>query len=492
MRLITLLITSILLVWLAVAALVFFVARHEVEEVYDANLAQNARIVQALLLHEAEEEKKIQQQIREVMEELKTKQLATFPRLAALLDKYTTDPGKERIELVEAVQEAAHDYDSRQFFVARYADGSILMNSRSAPTAAVAGDGLADSHDGERRWRTYSLSDEPSGFVVQVGEALDLRRELVSHITGNTLMPLLAALPLIGLLVWFSVGGSLASLQQVAKSVALRAPGATEPIDIGNSPKEIESLLHALNALFGRVAAAINRERQFTADAAHELRTPLAALKTHLQVARAQSAEPKTICSLDQALEGVDRATHSVEQLLLLARADATQVKSMLTKVVDLRELSVTVVSTFSQQAVDRGIDLGVQAPQRVMMAGDMTALEIMLRNLVDNALRYTPAGGEVTVSAGMGEMGAWIEVADDGVGVTAEERDKILQRFHRGSKEQTLGANGSGLGLSIVQRIVDLHAASIKIADGLNGKGLSVRIQFSDASDAPRYPVSG
>jgi len=483
LRLLTLLITSTLLVWLAVAALVFYVAGHEVEEVYDANLAQNARILQALLLHEAEEEKEIEQQIHEVMEELEAKHLASSPRLAALLSKYTVDPGKERIELVESVQGAASEHDSRQFFVARYADGSVLMSSHSAPSIAGSGDGLADSYVGEHGWRTYRLTDQQSGFVVQVGEELDLRRELVGHITRNTLMPLLLALPLIGLLIWFAVGRSLASLQHVATSVAQRAPGATDPIDIDNSPREIESLLSALNSLFARVAAAINRERQFTADAAHELRTPLAALKTHLQVARARSAEPKTIHSLDQALTGVDRATHSVEQLLLLARADASQRNTMLSKVVDLRELAVVVVSAFSQHAVDRGIDLGVQAAYGVSVTGDRTALEIMLRNLVDNALRYTPAGGMVTVSTGKAETDVWLEVADNGIGVDTEEREKILQRFHRGSKEQTLGAKGSGLGLSIVQRIADLHGAIIVIADGLDGKGLSVRVQFKGAS---------
>lgn len=163
----------------------------------------------------------------------------------------------------------------------------------------------------------------------------------------------------------------------------------------------------------------------------------------------------------------------------------------MLTTAIDLRDLAVAVVSTFSQQAVDHNIDLGVQAPSGVSVTGDPTALEILLRNLVDNALRYTPAAGMVTVSAGAGQSGAWLEVADDGVGVAADERSKILQRFHRGSKEQTLGAKGSGLGLSIVQRIADLHGARVEIDDGLNGKGLSVRVLFRNATDTREQAFS-
>ena len=482
LRLISILISTILLVWLAVALLVYFVAEHEVEEVFDANLAQNAYILQALLFHEFEEQKEIEGQIHEVMEELGAQGLAAYPRLAALINEYLTDPGKEKIELIEAIKGAGRQYDSGPVFIARYADGSVMMSGGPAPDIPMSADGFANFRQGDQTWRTYSVTEKESGFVVQVGEALAGRRELVGYITRNTLTPLLLALPIIGILIWAAVGHALASLQRVVKSVSMRAPEAIDPIDDKETPSEIESLLIALNSLFERVAAAIKRERLFTADAAHELRTPLAALKTHLQVARAQSPETATRHSLDQALDGVDRATHSVEQLLLLARVDAKQAKEMVNIPVNLRDVAVQIVSALSQQAVDRNIDLGVDAPPEVMVSGDTTALLMMLRNLVDNALRYTPVGCVVTVSVGSGESSRWIEVADNGVGVAPEEREKILNRFHRGTADKTLAAKGSGLGLSIVQRIADLHSAKIQINDGLNGKGLSVKIVFTRA----------
>lgn len=262
----------------------------------------------------------------------------------------------------------------------------------------------------------------------------------------------------------------------------MRAPDALDPIGDVDMPQEIHSLLIALNQLFGRVRSAIRRERQFTADAAHELRTPLAALKAHLQVARAQSREPSTRASLDQALEGVDRATHSVEQLLTLARADAEQTKALVNAPVNLRDVVVGVVSSLSQQAFDRDIDLGVDATEDASVRGDAKALHLMLRNLVDNAVRYTPMGGIVTVCVGSGPDGAWVEVVDDGIGVAIEEREKIFNRFHRGASERAIGTNGSGLGLSIVKQIADLHGARIALGEGLNGKGLGVKVTFAPA----------
>ena len=480
LRLIAMLVPAILLVWLIVLLLVYLAAKHEIEEVFDADLARNARILQTLLLHEVEEEKEIELKVHKVMEEIGSEGIASYPYLATLLDEYLVEAGKEQIELAEAARGAGRQYTSGPVFIARYRDGTVMMRDASVPDIPLSADGYVDIQQGGQAWRTFSLTEKMSGLVVQVAEDLVIRRELVGYITRNTLTPLLLALPIIGIIIWAVVGQALSSLQRVARSVSMRTPDAIEPINAEGAPSEIESLLIALNDLFRRVGAAIKRERQFTADAAHELRTPLAALKTHLQVARTQSSEAKTQHSLDQALDGVDRATHSVEQLLLLARADAAQARAMVNAPVNLRDIVVQVVSAFSQQAIDRDIDLGVEVPGDILVPGDAAALQMMLRNLVDNAVRYTPSGGEVTVSIGAKDNSRWIEVMDNGVGVAVDERENILHRFHRGEREQAMGATGSGLGLSIVQRIADLHGARIQITDGLNGQGLSVKVIFT------------
>ena len=485
LRLITMLLAAVLLVWLAVVLLVYSKAVHEVEEVYDANLAQSAHILQAMLRHEVEEGEEIEAKIHAVIEELGQQGASAYPRLVGLLQDYLTKGGKEQISLFDAADAVGHRYVSGPVFIARYRDGTLMMRGGAAPEIPRLADGFADVDHAGEHWRFYQLTEKMSDLTVQVGERQALRTELVSYITRNTLMPLLLALPAMGILIWIVVGRALISLQRVADSVSKRAPDAMEPIDGRDSPREIEGLLTALNALFQRVAAALKREREFTADAAHELRTPLAALKTHLQVARTQTAERKTEISLDRALDGVDRATHSVEQLLALARADAIEAGKMVKSAVDLRDLAVAVVSLFSQQAVDRQIDLGVDAPSRIWVLGDVTLLQMLLRNLVDNALHYTPAGGVVTVTIGSDADGAWLEVVDDGIGVASEEREKIFNRFHRGPEVQTSDVKGSGLGLSIVRRIADLHGAGISVDDGLNGQGLSVRIDFLSRKSA-------
>ena len=274
-------------------------------------------------------------------------------------------------------------------------------------------------------------------------------------------------------------------LHRVAKEVAQRAPDCLEPISDEDTPHEVHSLLTALNQLFQRVADAIQRERRFTADAAHELRTPLAALKTHLQVARNHSKDAATRRSLDQALTGVDRATHSVVQLLTLARADANRRQMLVNARVDLREIATEVVSAFSQKAIDNDIDLGLDAPVSVFVNGDTTSLQILSRNLVDNAIRYTQSGGAVTVSVKRLKDHPILSVADNGRGIAETEHQNIFNRFYRGSEEHTNGTIGSGLGLSLVQQIVELHNATLDLGKGLNNSGFGIAVKFPGVSPA-------
>ena len=478
-RLLAMLVSAILAVWLVALLLVHQVAQHEVKEVFDADLARSARILQTILLHEVVEEQQMASKALEVADELGEDGLRAYPVLAGLLRQYADRGSRERLEFARATEDVQPHYGAGLAFVARYGDGSEMLRDHSAPDIPPQPDGFAVLELGDEQWRIFTLSDRPTGFVVQVGEMLRFRDELVRYITRNTLAPLLLAVPVLALLIWAGVGRAMAPLQRVAEQVSRRAPDALQPIDAADTPREIHGLAVALNRLLGRVDAAISRERLFTADAAHELRTPLAGLKTHLQVARSQTVEPAMRKTLDQALDGVNRATHSVEQLLLLARADSTQIQVRGDAAVNLRDIVVQVVSALSQQAFERGIDLGVDAPVDVMVRGDLAALQMMIRNLVDNAVRYTPVGGKVTVGVGAAENGAWLEVADSGPGIAVAERERVFDRFHRGRGEQAMGTTGSGLGLSIVKRVAVMHGASIEMGSGLNGGGLGVRVRF-------------
>lgn len=478
-RLLLMLISALLLVWLIVVLLVYRAAQHEVEEVFDADLARSASILQALLLHEIDEEQEMSLKVRVIVAELGSDGVARYPQLAGILQNYRDLEAEERLELVRSAQDAGHRYGEGLVFVARYADGRVLLRDSRAPEIPETEPGYGDLRIGKHDWRIFALRDDRSGLLVQVGERQAFRAELVRYITRNTLTPLLVALPVLALMIWVVVGRALAPLQQVAREVSRRAPEALQAIDDRGTPREIHGLVLALNKLFERVDNALARERQFTADAAHELRTPLAALKTHLQVAHGNSAEQATRSSLKQALTGVDRATHSVEQMLTMARADADKARDMINAEVDLRAVAVAVVSDMSQLAYERDIDLGVESSEPALVHGDEAALQVLLRNLVDNALRYTPSGGSATVTVGKDAAGPFIRVADSGKGIPEAERATLFNRFHRGAGEQAAGTSGSGLGLSIVQRIAHLHGATVTLGEGINGNGLVVTVSL-------------
>lgn len=478
-RLLTSLMLTILITWLVVLLLVFASARHEVEEVFDADLARSAHVLQALLLHEVEEEQLVDKQAKLVMAEVGSDELSHYPALAAILAGYLDRSGLEQLEFKDLAEEYTHKYESKLTFVARYSDGTVMLRSNGAPDVAPGSKGYLDIIENGTKWRVFSLHDPVTGLNVQVGESAEIRRDLVRYITRGTLTPLIVAFPILALLIWLAVGRGMRPLHRVATEVARRAPDSLEPISDHGAPREIRSLLLALNQLFQRVGDVIQRERQFTADAAHELRTPLAALKTHLQVARNGSRDTATRQSLDHALTGVDRATHSVEQLLALARADAGQRRMLVHARVDLREIAMGVVSALSQEALDQEIDLGLDAAASLYVNGDLTSLQILLRNLVDNAIRYTQRGGTVTVAVELLEDHPTLEVADNGPGITVTERQKVFTRFHRGPEEQARGTTGSGLGLSLVQRIAELHGAELNLGKGIDGAGLGIAVRF-------------
>jgi two-component system sensor histidine kinase QseC len=481
-RLLTALIGTLLVVWLVVVLLVYRAAEHEVEEVFDADLARSAETLQTLLQHEVEEEDEMSEKLARVQSELGSDGLRRYPVLGSILADLQGEEASERLELVRRAQSAGHGYESGLIVVARYADGSIMLRDAVAPELPLTTAGFVDIDLDGMSWRVYRLTDAQSGLTVQVGERHAFRDELIRYITRNTLMPLLVALPVLAMLIWIVVGRALAPLQRLTHGISRRDPAALEPIDEGNAPREIHGLVQALNTLFRRMRAALDRERQFTSDAAHELRTPLAAVKAHLQVAQTDVADPRAAGSIDQALKGVDRATHTVEQLLLLARADSEQERERIATPVDLRELAIEGVGALSQAAVERHIDLGIEAQDGLSVRGDRAALQVMLRNLIDNAIRYTPEGGSVTVVVSADDHDSWLRVSDSGPGIPAADHQRVFDRFYRGEGEQAAGTTGSGLGLAIVQRIARLHDARIELGPGLGRAGLGVTVRFKSA----------
>jgi len=268
----------------------------------------------------------------------------------------------------------------------------------------------------------------------------------------------------------------LKPLEAMSRAVGKRRADALAPLAERGLPEELQPLAGSLNALLGRLDAALGAQRRFTADAAHELRTPLAALKLQLDVARRVGDDPARVAAYDDLEGGVERASHLVDQLLTLARVEPEALAAQGVDC-DLVALAKDAIVARGAFAAGKRIDLGLAHATPAVVHGDPASLAILLSNLIDNALRYTPEGGRIDVGVDRDAAGAAVlTVADTGPGIPPEERERVFDRFYRGEGNR---APGSGLGLSIVKRIADAHGATIGLDDPAEGGGLVVSVRF-------------
>lgn len=352
-------------------------------------------------------------------------------------------------------------------------DGALLFRSSDAPETPLSPqpDGFSIVEREGRLWRVHGA--QAGGLRILVAEHAEFRDELAASVARHLLQPLAIALPILALLIWLSVRWALGRLRALAGEVARRDPTSVTPLHAPGAPDEVRPLVAALDALFLRLGASVEAERRFTADAAHELRTPLAAIRTHAEVAASARDEAERAAALASVAEGISRVDRLVGQLLLLARLDVGASPLPFASV-PLRDTAARQVAEAAPLAAARGVNLGLLEGPDVQARGDADLLGVLVRNLVDNAIRYTPPGGRVDVSVRPEGDLAVVKVADSGPGVPAEERPRLIERFYRGrgSTEE-----GSGLGLSIVARIAELHRAPVRLGDGLDGRGLAVEV---------------
>ena len=324
----------------------------------------------------------------------------------------------------------------------------------------------------EGRWRVFGV--QAVTRVIQVAQPLSVRERRAAELALQTLKPFALLLPVLALLIWVAVGHALEPLGRLTAQVKARRVDALDALPGEHLPDEVQPLVAALNELLGRLRAALERERAFMADAAHELRTPLTALHLQVGMLTRASSEGEREAAMSTLAAGVQRAIHLVEQMLVLARqeprADSPRVP------VRLDELARGIVAELVPLADAGHIDLGVAAAQPATITGDPDAVRTLLRNLVDNAVRYTPAGGRVDVTAESTPGSARLTVTDDGPGIPPEERTRVFDRFHR---RAGTAPPGSGLGLAIVKAIAEAHGATVSLAPGPSGKGLAVTVVF-------------
>ena len=452
-RLLLILLPVTALVWMLFTFVIYAETGNEVDELIDAQLVQSASVLLTLLSHEFHEEEAYRGRVYE-------DETRNVPQ----------DMGKYN-----------HKYEQKLVFqMWMLASNRLALRSQGAPETPMTDllEGFSNRVINGESWRVYALTDINRGLQVQVGEGNERRGELKITIAERILIPALVSLPALALLIWVGVGRAMKPLRVIAQDVENREAGKLTPIDDAPVPTEARPLVHAINNLFQRLQETFENERRFTADAAHELRTPLAALKTQAEVAlRAQEDGSRTE-ALRQVITGVDRAGHLVQQLLTLARIDPESWHGG-RGVFNLREMAADTVAELTPQALSKHIDLGLQAPaEAVKVTGDVGMVHLLVRNLVDNAIKYTPAQGTVTVSVERQGGRICLAVDDSGPGIPREDRERVFERFYR---RLGTGSAGSGLGLSIVRRIAELHEAGIDLLDSDLG-GLRVVVCFSSA----------
>lgn len=436
-RLLSLLLGGVAVAWVITIIFSFLDARHEIDDLFDAQLVNSAQTLMALTRHELDE---------------------------GHLDGQIEDIAGE-----------GHKYERRLRFQIRNEQGQLVLRSNlTPPEVSTAITGFSETHDADGSWHHFGMWNQDHNLHVQVSENSHARNELVQHITFRLLFPALFGLPLIGLWVWLATQRGLSTLNDIASQIASRDPQQLASITPATAPEELRPMLDALNALFQRVETTLQAERRFTADAAHELRTPLAALQAQLQVAQRARNDEEREHSLNQLQGGLHRAAHLIEQMLQLARLDPESGLPA-AQPVNLASLAESVCAELGNAIFEKHLDFELNATPDSEVTGQPEWLRVLIRNLVDNAIRYSPTGGQIRVSLKRMENACQLLVSDNGPGIPPAEYEQVLRRFHRLNHGIQ---GGCGLGLSIVSRIAELHGAQLALEAAAEG-GLAVKVTF-------------
>jgi two-component system sensor histidine kinase QseC len=446
-QLLLFLLSSLLLGWGATAYFSYRSTRAEIEELFNAELAQSARVVQAFV-----ENMLRQRALTKLWERDKTPDLFDMPILE-------------------------HKYERKIAFQLRSIKDGLVLRSESAPEFALSltRNGYSETMIHQQLWHVFSLSTESGDYVIHVGQRDDIRQQLIETIAGQQIIGFLLALPVLGVMIWLIISRTLSPINQLREQLASREVGNLQPLSVRQMPEEMQPVVQQINTLFAMLEQAFANERHFSSDASHELRTPLAGLLTQIQVAQ-KTADPQVRQqALQQAQHAVARMTHLVQQLLILSRVQHNN--TPLKQLVNAYDTVVAVMSDMDNIAHEKQVEIGLQGQEKLFISANPQLLQILMRNLLDNAIKYSPTGSRVNVLTQETSQFVLLTVEDSGPGVPEEDLQRISQRFYR--CVATAGrVEGSGLGLSIVQRIADLHGAKIIFGKSQMG-GLQVELRF-------------
>lgn len=442
-RLLAAIVAASTVLWLASLGIVTYIAWHETNDVFDDALEESGHMIMAA----------------------------------------TTDWNERGLLLRPGLESRPGRKVDMQYQIVT--DGRVVQRTGGAPAQPFVTDfddqdGFADVRSNDQAWRVFVVRDATRSVEVQVGQQQSKRFDILDELAESLWLPVLGFLLLLALVCWVLTGRILKPLRRTAATIAAKTPHDLTQVPTAGQAREVLPIVQALNGVLGRLEAALQAERRFTADAAHELRTPLAGLHMHVQLLQRQ--HPELAAPFQKLRHDIARTTGLVDSLLTLARLDPLAREQLVRQSVPLPALLERLVGTHAQEAAARGIGIAVHCELEHVEA-DPQMLDIVLRNLLDNALRYCPDGSRIAIDARRHGAFDRIAVRDNGPGVDAASRARLSERFFRVLGQ---GQPGSGLGLSIVRRIADLHGIALAFGTGLDGRGLGVTLDF----DAPLRSV--
>lgn len=414
----------------------FIFAWHEIEEVYDAQMVHSAKVLLQLTQHE-------------------------------IMEDEGAHLGIENPDL-------HHKYERKMGFRVWMNDSLITQSPNTEEFGSFeAPPGFSDQRIGKHEWRFFVFIDSANKIQIEVSERYDIRYELIGQLMSALIIPALLLIPVILLLVWVGIRQTLKPVVRMSADVDSRNSDDLAPISLASLPVEIAPLIQALNRLFSRLDTSFQREREFTDHAAHELRTPLAAMKTQTQVLLKKSAHvPECRDGLENLESSINRATHLVNQLLALARLQHEKFPMMKA---DLSVYILNKIKEIEPLAAAKTLRLTTDIASSCIIKCHEGSLPILLGDLLDNAIKYTPVGGAIHISLSADGL---FTITDTGPGLNDEDKERVFERFVRAD---TSGQSGSGLGLPIARWIADAHGVSIKMADN-QPHGLIVSLQWEVA----------
>lgn len=434
-----------LLLWISLPIIVatllailasYFSAKHEVEEIYDAQLVHSAKVLLQLTQHEIKEDEEFDLGIED----------------PSLQHKYERNFGYRIWFKDKIISQSPNTLDFKDF---------------EAPPK------FSDRTVNGKEWRFFVFVDPQNNIKIEVSEIYDIRYELILDLILSLILPALAFLPVILIIIWMGIKRVLKPVISISTEVNQRGSNDLSPILKTSLPFEISPLIVALNRLFQRIEDSFKREKQFTDNAAHELRTPLAAMKTQTQVLLKKLNNSKEHSEdLHNLNASIDRASNMVDQLLSFSRLQTDEIKF---EAVNLSSLCESVLRDLSLHSLKKSIELEADIVPNLKVKGHNGSLEIMLRNLVGNSIKFTPFGGKISVSLYQEDKLIVLCITDTGIGIKDSDKDKVFERFYRANKNK----EGTGLGLAMAKWVIDTHGADISLSDNqLSGLVVKVTIK--------------